>query len=130
MTTPVDFGTGWSATDSLTMPAILVTGNRVVAEAIVRRWNTPRGGMPDDPAYGYDLTAYLNDDLGPGDLAKIGSQAAAEALKDQRVNSATVTVQLLGGELLVTGSLGTANGPFNLVANVSSVTVTLLKVSP
>lgn len=124
-----DFGTAWSCVTDLTMPAVLVSGNQVVAEAIARRWQTPRGGLVDDPSYGYDLTDFLNDDLGPNDLARIGAQAAAEALKDQRVRGAVVVVQLVAGVLIVNATITTANGPFSLVASVSDVSVQLLKVS-
>lgn len=86
----VDFGTAWSCVTDLTMPAVLVSGNQVVAEAIARRWQTPRGRLIDDPSYGFDLSDYLNDDLAPADLARIGAQAAAEAAKDQRVDRKSV----------------------------------------
>ncbi len=44
-----NFGTGWSCVTGLTMPAVMVSGNRIVAEALVRRWTTPYGGLIDDP---------------------------------------------------------------------------------
>jgi phage baseplate assembly protein W len=125
-----NFGQAWSCVTDLTSPAQMVSGFRVVAEAIARRWQTPRGGLIDDPNYGYDLSDYINDDLGPADLARIGQDAAAEAQKDDRVLNATVTLTLIGSVLLAAGVFTTAQGPFRLVLSVSLVTVTLLEVAP
>lgn len=128
-----DFGLGWSATTDLTMPAIMVTGFRIVAEAIIRRWLTPRGGLLEDPSYGYDLTDAIGEDIDPSDLARMSQAAAEEAQKDQRVRACYVTMGLIntGGTeptLSVQARVETAAGPFTLVASVSNVTVTLLQV--
>ena len=111
------------------MPSTMATGFRVVAEAIVRRWQTPRGGLVDDPNYGFDLSDFVSDDLGKSDLARIAKSAAAEALKDERVLACDVTVQyLVGGMLAVSGKVQTALGPFQLVVSVGQVTISLLQV--
>lgn len=126
----VDFGSCWSCTDDLVMPSTMASGNRVVAEAIVRRWGTPRGRLVDDPNYGLDLTSEVSNDLGPGDIARLSQAAAAEAQKDERVLSAKVTIVLTAaGILTIVGVITTANGPFQLVAAVSAITVSLLQVS-
>jgi hypothetical protein len=82
----------------------------------------------DDPNYGTDLSDEVNDDLGPGDLARLAHQASAEALKDERVLTCDVTITLLSGLMMVTGKVGTALGPFQLVVSVDQVNVTLLQV--
>ncbi len=125
----VDFGTCWSCVSGLTFPARMVTGFRVVAEAIARRWNTEHGTLIDDPDYGYDLGAFVNADLTPTQLANIARGAAAEAEKDERVQSCkcVVTFNSNDGSLLVAGAVTTANGPFDLVISVSNLTVTLLQ---
>lgn len=124
-----DFGSAWSCVSDLTMPAQMVTGHRVVAEAIIRRWQTPRGGLIDDPNYGFDLSGYISDDIDKKDIARITQAAAAEALKDERVLTADVQIQFIGGVLIASGSFTTAQGPFRLVASVSNVTVQLLQVT-
>jgi hypothetical protein len=125
-----DFGSCWSCLDDLTMPSIMASGFRVVGEAVARRWNTPRGGLVDDPDYGFDLTDYVGDDIGPTDIARISHMAGAEAEKDERVLSADVTVSLLSsGVLTVSGVITTAAGPFQLVVAVTGVSVTLLQAS-
>ena len=131
---PTNFGTCWSCVTGLTFPARMVSGNRAVAEAIARRLQTPRGGLIDDPNYGYDLTAFLDADITAPVLASIQSQVNAECVKDQRVTSATSTVTLtVAGLLIVTIALTTAFGPFSLVLSVSAVAenpVTILSAPP
>jgi hypothetical protein len=113
------------------MPATMASGFRCVAEAIVRRWSTPRGGLLDDADYGYDLTDRVGDDLDKADLTQMAHLAKSEAEKDERVQTCDVTLTLaVDGTLAVVGKVTTAAGPFNLVASVSAVTVTLLQVTP
>lgn len=108
----------------------MASGKRAVAEAIARRWGTPRGGLIDDPDYGYDVSDLVNDDLDKATLARVAHFAKAEAEKDERVRSCTVgIVQMIDQSLLVTGTVVTAEGPFQLVVSVSQVTVSLLQVS-
>lgn len=124
------FGSAWSCVEDLTMPSVMVTGFRVVAEAIVRRWTTPRGGLVDDPEYGYDLTDYIGDDLNPSDVAQVASFAAAEARKDERVQFAKVSITMsLAGAMSVTASILTASGPFLLVLSIDQVSVSILQVT-
>ena len=126
-----DFGTCWSCVTDLTMPAVMVSGNRVVAEAIVRRLQTPLGGLIDDPNYGYLIANEINDDLSPADVSRIQSGVEEECLKDERVVAADVTVTLTGaGTLVVNILVSTATGPFSLVLGISDVTVAILQVTP
>lgn len=127
-----NFGLGWSCTTELTMPSIMVTGFRIVAEATIRRWMCPRGGLLEDPNYGYDLTDAVGEDLGQDDLARMSQAASEEAKKDERVRECYVTMGVIttGDQpvLSVQATIETADGTFVLVAAVSSVTVTLLQV--
>ncbi len=108
----------------------IASGFRVVAEAVARRWMTPRGRLIGYPNYGFDLTQYINADVSERDIASLQSGAAAEALKDDRVTACDVSAVLgADGLLTVTGLLDTAQGPFTLVVEVSAVTVKLLQVS-
>jgi hypothetical protein len=119
--TPTNFGTTWSCVSDITSPAIMVSGQRAIAEAIARRLQTPRGGLIDDPNYGTDLTVYVEDDLTPAQLNSIQTQINQECLKDQRVSGAASTAQLVGTVLIVSVALQTASGPFTLVLSVSQV---------
>ncbi len=95
----------------------------------MRRWSTPRGGLVDDPNYGYDLTDAIGDDLNKSDLARMARLAGAEAEKDERVTGCDVTLTLIGDVMMVSGKVVTAQGPFTLVVAVSQVTVTLLQAA-
>lgn len=116
------------------MPATMVSGNRAIAEAIVRRLTTPRGRLIDDPNYGYDLTDLINDGTTPPQLAQAQKLASFEAKKDPRVIQCQVRIQLTGGVLIVTATPTTATGPFTLVFSLSSLSATtavnLLQVTP
>ncbi len=106
-----------------------VSGRQALAEALVRRWTTPRGGLIGDPNYGTDLTEYINDDYGPGDLAKIIARAEAEALQDERVESISSRAEISdAGVLRIEFTITEASGPFSLTVSVDNVTVDLLEV--
>lgn len=128
-----DFGTCWGTpggTD-LSMPSYMASGFLVVAEAILRRWSTGRGELIDDPNYGYNLTDLVNADLSPSELSSAQQQAAAEAVKDERVRKGNVTMVLgVDGTLAVTGQITTAQGQFKMVVAVSAATTQLLLVQP
>jgi phage baseplate assembly protein W len=106
----------------------VITGPRVVAEAVARRLETPRGRLPEDPNYGYDLRILLNGSFTAADLARHESAIAAEAEKDPRVERADATLSLGADRRLVARVvLHTAEGPFALVLDVSQVSVALLR---
>jgi phage baseplate assembly protein W len=110
----------------------MVSGNLAVSQAIARRLQTPRGNLIDDPNYGTDLTAYLLDDITPGQLNAIQAAVNQECLKDQRVTAASSTVQLIGTVLIVSIALQAGAGPFSLVLSVGQVAanpVQILSVS-
>ena len=128
-----DLGTCWGTPggQDLSMPAYMATGNACVGEAIARRWSTGRGQLIDDPNYGYNLTDLVSDDLSPADILRAQQQAAAEALKDERVLRCSVTLTLtVAGLLTVVAAVTTALGPFQLVLAVSATTTQILLVSP
>ncbi len=108
----------------------MVSGFRVVAEAVFRRWTCPRGRLINYPNYGYDLGQHVNQDMSARDIAGMVANLEAEAKKDQRVAGATV-VAVLGsdGVLTVTGTIDTAQGPFTLTVAASAVSVQLLAPS-
>jgi phage baseplate assembly protein W len=109
----------------------MATGNQCVGEAIARRWGTSPGELIDDPYYGYNLSDLIGQDLSPSDLAYAQQQAAAEAQKDERVLACTVTMTLTtAGLLTVIANVRTASGPFQLVLAVSSVSTTILLITP
>lgn len=125
----VSLGSDLSCITDIDPAGAEVSEKMLLAQALARRLTTPRGRLIDDANYGYDLNQWLNADVGPAELAQIQSQAQAECLKDERVQSATVTVTFLGGVMLVAVALVSSLGPFQLVLSVSALTTQLLTVS-
>jgi hypothetical protein len=109
-----------------------VNTRRIVAEAVARRLITSRGGLLDDPNYGFDITGFINDDMSQLDIANLKGSIKSECEKDERVNRADVTMVVPPngtGAYLITIFLETNDGPFSLVLSVSSVTIDILKVT-
>lgn len=63
-----------------------------ISESIARRLSTPRGALADDPNYGYDLRGFCNRGVTAMQLREVSGAVYAEVKKDDRVNSAIVTV--------------------------------------
>jgi len=125
----VDFGSDLSCVSDLDPALISVSGDLVVGQAVARRLVTARATLVEDPNYGFDLRRYLNDDLGPADIARITAGVQAEALKDERVLAVVATVTLTLNILTIGLALTTANGPFDLVIAVSATSATVLGIT-
>ncbi len=128
-----DYGSDLGCVSDVDFSGRIVTGKRLVAEAVARRLMTPHGGLIGDPNYGYDLAQFLNDDMGPADFAAMVSGITEECLKDERVLSAEVTYEttkLDSSKLLleVSITLEISDETFDLVLNVSDVGLELLSV--
>lgn len=122
----VDFGTDSSVNPRLNFE--LVSGRRNLAEALLRRLKTPRGGLWYDPNYGTDIRQYLNHEYDPEGVEiafEIEQKVISEVTKDPRVKSAVCRF-MSGGladrygkiHLVVT----TAAGPFDLVLSIDQIT--------
>lgn len=107
-----------------------ISGQRVVGEAVARRWCTPLGKLVDDATYGdIDLLSFLNRAFSLDELRTLEARLAAQALEDERVDACTVTVTTSGAAsslvLTVTAQLTTAAGPFRLVLTASQLALSL-----
>ncbi len=103
-----------------------------LAQALARRYTTPRGGLFYDPMYGYDLRSLVGSSAS---LAAVQTAAAAEARKDERVNDCSVVITPTGnfnGETwkVQINAVTSFSQVFQLTLNVSAVTVSLLTVGP
>lgn len=125
-----DYGSDVSTFPDLDPTFALITGPRVIAEAVARRLMTPRGGgLHYDLAYGYDVRSLLNGSFSNAQIAAIGGEIEQEVLKDERVLAASVTMRFTQatGSLLITIALTAADGPFTLVLDVTAVSVSILR---
>lgn len=130
-----DFGTDVSTFPDLDPSFALIYGNRVLAEAVVRRWVTVRGSLLDAPDYGCDVREYVNEAGVMGNIAKstlfrMKSAMENEAKKDQRVANCVVNLNYNQATqtMVAQAELDTAGGPFKLELGITSVTVALLKL--
>lgn len=127
----INYGHDLSCVDDLTPQMQVVSGLRLVAEAIARRLQTGRGELIDDPLYGYDLTAQLNNDVDPSDIGRINAAVTNECKKDTRIKEAVTSAVLTeAGELRVTISLLTGLGPFKLVVTADKFRVGITSITP
>jgi hypothetical protein len=94
-----------------------------IGEAAIRRLTTPRGGLPDDPDYGFDLRAYCNRGSTVQDLRDLAGLTRSELTKDDRIEEARVSVSMPArGELTVAVRLTPADPavePFDLTFTVT-----------
>jgi len=107
----------------------MVSERTALVQAIVRRFQTARGSLVDDPDYGFDLTGWVGKGADTAQLFAWQQALQAEARKDQRVRSARARLSTTpSGGLRFTLALETAEGPFSLTVEVSEVSVQLLSV--
>lgn len=90
----IGYGTDLSCVEdiSVTLDEVDPTSTRAIREALLRRLTTPRGGLQDDPDYGFDVRGLCNRGLTQSQMVDLSTQVRNEVTKDDRVDSATVTV--------------------------------------
>lgn len=76
-----------------------------IAQALVRRLITPRGALPGDADYGFDLRGYLNRGVTLQELRTLTGQITAECRKDDRVSDVVVSASFTLGTAQLTGTI-------------------------
>lgn len=104
----------------------LLDSRRIVAEAVARRLTTPRGSLVDNPLYGFDVRTLLHASASPAQRASWEQQIEAQAIADERVQAAQVSLVKQDRGWRVGVRLVTADGPFRLVVSVNDVRAALL----
>lgn len=89
---PFGYGADISCARDLEEGMPEVSGQIVLAQALARRIDCPRGGLPDDGDYGIDLRSYLNRGITTTEQRAIAGAVSSELSKDDRVESLRVTV--------------------------------------
>ncbi len=105
-----------------------VNGQRAVAEAIYRRFTTPRGLLAFHPDYGFDVRALLNESFDTQQLTTVKTALEREAQKDQRIRDINIGVDFNAQAftLTLTFRITLATGPFSFVLTVSQLAVQML----
>lgn len=124
------FGTDISCVDDIDPMFGLVSGETTLAQAILRRLSTPRGGLLDDPDFGYDVRALLCDEVTSTSLIAAKAAIANEVEKDERVRmcSADLAFDHRTSKLRIRLAVTTSRGPFRLTLSADRVTVEILEV--
>lgn len=112
----------------LTPEMSLATGTDVLAQSLIRRQTTPRGGDVASPNDCLDLRGYLSKGVTQGQLGALSQAIRNELLKDQRVQSVSVGIALdtSTGIMTVTESIGAATGPFTLTLQLTAGSVAFI----
>lgn len=131
-----DYGRDLSCIEDLSQNMNEARGRQLLIEAIGRRLITPAGTLlpagPNDTVsaqYGYDLTQWINADVGSAELADMHMRARQQCMADDRVRDAKVSIVFLTDALAVTITLYDKLGPFTFTRLISSVTTDLLEGS-
>lgn len=66
----------------------------IIAQALARRFLTPRGTLLDDADYGCDLRGMLNRGVTQEELRSLHTRVTNEAIKDERVEIVTVSASI------------------------------------
>jgi len=93
-----------------------------MAQDLYHRLATPRGQLPDDPNYGYDLVGALHRAMTPSDRASIAGSASLELGKDDRVARADCTLTQDGDTFTLSAEITPEDdtiAPFALIVAVT-----------
>jgi hypothetical protein len=134
---PFGYGRDMSCTSDLAedmgdVDPISVTA---LGEALMRRIDCPRGGMPDDPNYGIDIRGALNRGVTREEALSWRGRVRTEWLKDDRVLDAAVEIAWLssdGREMSLVGIVTPADpalGKFSLTLALTSADVLIQEIA-
>jgi len=106
----------------------VISGPRVVVEAIVRRWTTPRGSLITDPNAGIDLRAFIGQGVTQNNVRLIAPFLVREAMADERVLDAQVvpTYDFASRTMTIGATITLAQGPFSFVVSASAERIIIL----
>lgn len=110
-------GTDISGVRSLDRGWSVVTGNAALAEAILRRLTTPRGGLWYSLVYGFDLQSVIGSTL---PMSVVNQRVQEQVLLEEEAADASVdsTLDARTGLLTVVISVVAAEGDFTLTIGI------------
>jgi hypothetical protein len=126
------YGSDLSCVDDVTESMSELDGSDItlVIQSNYRRLTTPRGSLPDDPYYGYDLAMLLNSGMTRVGIQGVADQIRAELEKDDRNDSIDVTLtQVTSREWKVSVTGETSEEPWEMTIAVVDGTSLLDSIS-
>ena len=132
---PFGYGSDISCDSDLSPDLAEIDGfdTLVLAQAIVRRLDCPRGALPDDPNYGIDIRSYLNRGMTDEEIRAMGGQIRNELVKDDRIDVITVKVTFVPSAKLMTIEIlarpfDATLGPFTLTLSATSAVILIEEI--
>ncbi len=106
----------------------MATGRDVLSQRLINRHTTPLGSVSDSPNDCFDVSDWLSANMTDGQVAQLPGQIHTELLKDQEVQSLTVTVNYnpATSTLILTENIISGYGPFSLTITVTPGNVSAL----
>lgn len=106
----------------------MATGRDVLSQRLINRQTTPLGSVIDSPNDCFDVSDWLSASMTDGQVAQLPGQIHTELLKDQEVQSLTVTVNYnpATSTLILTENIISGYGPFSLTITVTPGNVSAL----
>lgn len=125
---PVDFGRDVSVVPALDDTFAMTGGQRILAEALLRRITTEPGTLDFWPEYGFDVTSLLRDNIDQSSLFYARQGVINSIEQDERVDTCDCAINYFSdtATLQFTIAVVTSSGPFEMVLAVSDVAVKLL----
>jgi hypothetical protein len=122
---------GSTASGDLDDRLSLTSGRALLSEDLRARIEESPGNLYYDAEYGAGLIDLINEAITDDDLPRIESRVVTQCLLDERIQSATAKATWTPAtrSLHLAISLEDADGPFDLVLSIDSLTVSILGVS-
>ena len=105
-----------------------VTGIQVLVQSLVARQTTATGSVLAVPDDCFDVRDWISKGMTTSEINQLGPQVEAELLKDERVQTVSVTAQfsLQTSTLILTELIRSAFGPFKLVLTLTASSVSYI----
>mgnify|MGYP001309534206 CR=1 FL=1 len=116
-------GLGTNPTTGRVLPSV-TSGRPLLSEALIRRYATPRGALPDVVvpttlgAYGIDLLDSVDSDMTTTEAGMLASELDAQAQQDERVITTATSATLVNDTLIIGQAVTDGTGPFKLTLSV------------
>jgi hypothetical protein len=112
------YGTDTDCTTDVPLISVTVQEpRRLIAQRLIRRLTTPRGGLAavkGNPNGGWNVRQYVLKRVSPSTIGQAEQQVAAECLKDEEIQSAIVTFTYAAKKLSIQVQAMSSAGPFDL----------------